>query len=1214
MPFLEIMHLTGDVDRRELSKQHPVTIGSHVSNDICIDEDNVEIMHARISWGKKGYEAVAAGIEGLDYNGTIVNKATLNPGDVLRFGMVDIRYRDAENDGGELQQGVSGGEVGLKAVSEEIPLWEQPEQTPQPKRPQPKTPSPPQQKPVEKKKQRPPEPDVLEDFEEIEDDAAPDFMGGLDALAAESLADVELPPLKPSKKRTRSEEIEELEEIEEIEDVDDIDDINEEESGEEKNRSSEKQQPEITDGMSDRMRRAMRASQARPGEEDPFRSPLVLGLAGSAVALLLTGAIFFFIANRQTVQDKFDAAKANYDEANYIQAIKKFADFELIYPKHTLTPESKRLRGLAAVRQMTEGAVPKFPDGLEELRKFISDQRDLENFETLHPDIVEQAKLISIGAAKAAGKLFDPTLLDIAGEARTILTTYSPKDTPPTETLNEIETNLRISTAAILEKGVYDDHLAQIEVALKAKTPLVALKKRQDLLGRYPMFAGDKKIKAKLAEALVAEKERVQPVAIETTAITEDVPATADLLTLAFQGRTRTDEVSVGNSEIALAKDCCYGIDFVTGAPVWRRVIGFDSPFFPLQETDTPSVVLFDSNRLELVRLKQASGELIWRLPINERVTGNPLLVDGTIYASTESGRLLAVDLQTGEIASGLQFSQPIGAAVQLKDGRLVVTGKEEVLYVLTNRPLRCESVSYFGQMPGSIEAPLLVMGTYILVLENTSNKANVHLVESDTKDKSLKVIATKTIEGNVLDAPVIRGRDLFIPSTGERISAFSVSNDPGQPALVPGPTYQGEGKTQSSMHLLTGPDRQLWMAMGNLDRLQLTTDSLQPGGETVSVGMATQPLLYTSGFLLSARKRSYADAITYNRTNRETLESDWQVVLGGKPLAWTFQNTNGLSLAVVNESGHAFRVGDKQLTSGKFLTDANRLPLHQDLATPLVASAVTGNRIAVACGGPEPRMWLINAAAQIEGSPQLPDAPQAPPASIGNRIVIPLPGRLHVVRVSGQQAAQDFALPTGENHPWLNLVSAGEDSGVAVTTDGLIFLLRLQTSPRLFLNEVTRLELGSQVIYPACSADGLVAIADTTNTVSLFSAERLDLKGKRTFPGAVTTQPCIAGGNLFVEEGKATLHSIGPTNDLASVWTFDLQGGSVAGITQLANGVLVAQQNGTISLLNPATGEVIKQQSFNMPIASQPFTAGEKTFAATLDGTLINLSKFLGP
>ncbi|HVW01195.1 MAG TPA: PQQ-binding-like beta-propeller repeat protein, partial [Planctomycetaceae bacterium] len=95
MLTLEIHFGTGDVERRELSKTMPISIGRHVTNDVAIDEEGVGVLHCRISWNGSAFEAVAAGRDGVDYNGSLVRHAALRAGDVLRIGSVDFEVRDS---------------------------------------------------------------------------------------------------------------------------------------------------------------------------------------------------------------------------------------------------------------------------------------------------------------------------------------------------------------------------------------------------------------------------------------------------------------------------------------------------------------------------------------------------------------------------------------------------------------------------------------------------------------------------------------------------------------------------------------------------------------------------------------------------------------------------------------------------------------------------------------------------------------------------------------------------------------------------------------------------------------------------------------------------------------------------------------------------------------------------------------------------------------
>ena len=94
MASLEISFLSGKHQIIELSKQQPVSIGSHASNDLQIDNENVASMQCRISWNKKGFEVLAATSDGIEINGTMSGRSLLKDGDLIRIGEADILFVD----------------------------------------------------------------------------------------------------------------------------------------------------------------------------------------------------------------------------------------------------------------------------------------------------------------------------------------------------------------------------------------------------------------------------------------------------------------------------------------------------------------------------------------------------------------------------------------------------------------------------------------------------------------------------------------------------------------------------------------------------------------------------------------------------------------------------------------------------------------------------------------------------------------------------------------------------------------------------------------------------------------------------------------------------------------------------------------------------------------------------------------------------------------
>jgi hypothetical protein len=396
---------------------------------------------------------------------------------------------------------------------------------------------------------------------------------------------------------------------------------------------------------SDRVRSALRHQRSRPGEEDIMKSPLVLGLTITAVVALLLTGIFYFIGVRRSTQEEFDFAKGLFTDQKYAQAITELSNFITRHPDHGLRSEAGRLLGQSRIDQLITGAAPNFESGMKLLKDFIGEQRDLPDFAALQPEIAKRAGDVAMGSATQAGKVFKKELLDVSREAKSTLVTFSAKEAQPTELLREIDAAVAVSEAAILKHDTHLGLLAQIDEALKASKPLDALKFRRELLARYADLETDKTVVEKTAAMLETERTLVKDENFDQAPITDPVPGGTGAIRLLYQARTRTDQVSVDRATPVVAADSVFGIDTMTGAPVWRQQVGVDGPFFPLRDASTSSLIMFDSVRQELLRVDQNTGKVIWRQLVAEPVSSRPLLDEGQIFLPTTGGRLYRFDL-----------------------------------------------------------------------------------------------------------------------------------------------------------------------------------------------------------------------------------------------------------------------------------------------------------------------------------------------------------------------------------------------------------------------------------------------------------------------------------------------------------------------------------------------------------------------------------------
>lgn len=1208
MPYLEILHLTGEIERRELSKTQPVSIGRLASNDIVIDEDEVERIHARISWNKEAYEIVAAGVDGVDVDGTLVQHAVLQGDETLRFGTVDVRFRDGgarRKDSApapdearppasaSVRPGVSAPATGPVSASS-------PGGAARPRRDTAST-------------MNEPRPDVNWDALQAlaaESQSAPAENDEREAAApaaprgASAAAARETPPRdtggreKGARSESRSPPA----------------------TGERKGAGDAKDESEAA--VTQRLRQALRHSQVRPGQEDTARSPLVLGLGGGAALLVLIGFIFHFMINRQTTEEEFSAAKALYDENKYANAAVAFSDFVVLHPHHELTEQAMIYRGMAEVDQVVKTRKD-YADGLEKLRSFINAFQDYDEFEAQRPFVAERARLVALEAAQAAGRTKMDDLLRVSDEARTVFTTYAAQDVKPQERIAQIEEAKRAAQAEILRYRTQGSATLAIDAALGKQDVLTAIAAWRNLVGRYDELRRDAKIAVLLKKILDAEQARVrieeQMVAAETTDLTTDVPAST---TFIFHARSSTEEVSGGRCVLALAKDTCYGVDTITGEPVWRRVIGLDTPFFPVIDSATGTAVLFDTRTNELVKIDVNNGQLIWRTALKHRASAAPLLAAGRLLAPTEGGRLYEVNFGDGSVRRRVQFSQPISAPALFPSGeRVVVAGDQELFYVLNLASLECERVQYLGDghPAGSIRAPLLPMGPYLLVCENISGNETCQLQVLDATQSSgeLVEVATANVTGLVVDPPVIRGQDLFVPSTGERVSVFTVSNTPGQPILSTGPVYPGAGNSTAPIFLSTGPERQVWLASSAVRRLQVTGDELRAAQKPEAVGTATQPLQYVERRLFHGRRRAYTSAVTFTRMDRETLVSDTQAVLGAGLLAWSAADRGHASLILANEAGIVFRTTPARWTNGGLqTTDAERLPLNEDLSEPIAATALDKGQLAVAAGGPEPKIWILNSIGKIDRSVPLTAGPQGPLAALSARVLVPLQGRLKLASItSGQSNVEDFTLPTDEmpTARWRFIAAVNETDVVAALASGDVLLVRYQTTPRHFLGQVARISLGAPIHVRGDSAGSDVVLADGESRVHLLDAASLSARGSRQFEQPVSNQVFLAGDWVFAETGGRELQCLKRDESLATVWTLPLDGSALAGRPlPTPAGLLVPLQDGRVLIVNPDDGAVSKTIATGQRLAAGPLTVGDDLFVPGVDGSLVRLTTAL--
>ena len=534
MPALELHHGDGTVDTRELSRTQPLTVGRQPFNDICVTGDGVGAMHCRVLWNKTTFEVTAATPGGVEVNGTSVAHVRLQPGDVIRVGSLDLVYVDAAaTAAAESGESESDGYRLLEpAVPVEIPRGNpregsRPTRTPDdardnsvrdnPVRDNPKSARDDRgQKPQRPHEPQEPAPKPVEDMSLFEgavysesqaalaDYAADDFPAVENDDDDAAVSHVKLQPLGSRSVRG---------------------------SG-----RAEKPATPVNRGAA--VASAMTLSaRARPGEQDIFRSPLVLGLSLGGVVLVLVTGIFWFLIGREQATRLYDRAVAELNEGQYAQSIASFEQFGQQYPGHSLHRQAERGLGKAQVQKEISGATPAWKRGLEQLQAMIAHHRNESDFADLHSVVYRYAEEIALGSARTAETSRDADLLTVSEDAQVILERFADPASPPAAALGRIKEARVNAVLAIGKQKLFDDGMAAVDAALAAKQPMVALSEREKLVRAYDGFASHRRVKESLQKALDLERSVIVTDDTERAAETTDAASGPQFPVLRIQRR-----------------------------------------------------------------------------------------------------------------------------------------------------------------------------------------------------------------------------------------------------------------------------------------------------------------------------------------------------------------------------------------------------------------------------------------------------------------------------------------------------------------------------------------------------------------------------------------------------------------------------------------------------------------------------------------------------
>jgi outer membrane protein assembly factor BamB len=1185
---LEIHNGSLPTETLRISRRQPICIGRHASNDICIDDTDVAPIHCRVAWNGSQFEVASANRDGVDVNGTLVRHSALKVGDVMRIGPADLFIRPAAD------TPLSG------EPADDAAALESPQDDSLPVFPDPRSSAEDLSLPSGEVPLSPMSQDGLP--------AQQDFYRGVFQTNAWSAPDERKGPSRPPAAPPAHAKT-----------SDAIGAILDEGESEESNVPVA-----VLPGLRPigaQLSERLSSKRVRPGEQEALRSPVILGMLGGTLALGLAAAAIYFVIGRASTQQEYEAATAEFDAKHYGQSAEMFQKFLANHSGHKLAADAYYQMWNARILKEIGGGSPSWKRGLEAVGQSIEANRDRKDFREHNADLVSFLTTIALGASASAQSTADRNLLELSSAAEALLPRYYPEGKLPADVAARLRSAFTTAQEAIIKHDVVTAGVSEIDKENSAKHPMVALAARRALLARYPEVSSDPRLGKLLSQTLDVEKALVIREDLKKPALAPQARTAPRVLTLAMHTRSRTEEPAGTLPVFVLAKDCCYAVDHATGEPIWRRVVGLDSPFFPVKvETSRPGLLVFDSNRLSLLLLDRKTGDSIWEQPLDEAASGPPLVDQGQIYLASSGHHLYKIDLESGRITTRLTFSQKILSppALTRNKERLVVAGDASLIYTLTTSPLECIRVNDMGHEAGSLINGATAVGGLVLLTEpGRTSGTRLHLLDAQSDGTWLKSVDVQTVEGQVRDAPVIYGKMLFVSSVPARISAFAVSDTPGQESLAPTTSLAIPNQKDSPIFLSPGPDGQLWLAGSSVRQLQLKLNSqtFSLNAAEIAVGISSQPLQVVGQSLYAARRLPFAGSVFFSEIDREPMTGQWRTVFGSSVIgASVFP---GGEIVTVGEAGDVFSVSQSELNAAGFKSTATAM-VEPDPKTelPLRATRLFDGKIAVESLGPNPKLWLVGRGAQIAASFAIDKPLEAPPVEINAGLVLPLPGRLRLVSpASGVSDAEEQLAPLegGKTARWKSVERISEKELVALDSHGRLSLFQYRTEPVRNLAELVSKKVEGPCDTGLAVVGSRIVYDDGNGVLHFLDATTLEPVATHKLPAPAVGRPWTAGSLLVAEtrdQQLAVYDASGPTKPL---FVASVGGTGPCGPPALIHGrLVVANRDGTVIGIDPAQGTVVARAAIGQALSGGVIAVEGHPVVCTIDGSLCRVDSVL--
>lgn len=954
-----------------------------------------------------------------------------------------------------------------------------------------------------------------------------------------------------------------------------------------------------------------------PDDERVATSPAVISLVISLLVLALMSVGLWRVIARRTADNRYLLAMEVYGDGDYLNAVRQFDRFVEHHPSDVRAGRARMLGALSRVRQFASGSAPAWSEALASATRMNQQFRNQQAFEDLRADLAQTVLSIADGLADRARSGPDSHALAEAESAVKLHDALAGKPAAAIRARSRLPGRLQEARRVVRRGQARQAALERIDRALDERSANGCYEARDALIVEYPDLANDPAVIDRLRKAntLLQQAVTIDPSTLPAATVARPDPlGPATLLAL----RSSLAPAAEGASSVfALVDDQACALSADQGAPLWAITVGHGAPFPPRPIAGTASgLLVIDARHNDLLRLDAHTGAIVWRQPLNEPANAPPLVLGNDLFQPTTAGKIIRIDVETGERRGGVDLRQPITQAPLTDElGRtLYVLGLRSNLFLIDRESLRCVGVEYIGHDVRSIGATPLRIVRYLVLPVNhglTDGHWSIWLLSED--GRSLSPIQRIDLAGWTWHVPTPTGSVLWAASDRGDLAAFAIGAESEREPFRLIAKMTAQTDSLGPTFPIIQSDRDIIVSSRQPTSYHLDAERGHIGAawSVVGSGRSIAPVQLTGRLAVFTQQAARGPGVTLWGIDLETGRQAWHTTVGAHwPALVRTDLSGGGSLAAIGLDGSELALAPELVHRGGFIESI--VPPPTAIRMPEISSQYIriADMLLVTPSIGDDRLIFTDSSATMHEVP-LPSAATAAPISWGTQLVLPSRGGLIelIDPRTGVPVADPYIPPFDREHPydWRTPAVIDETRIAVVDASGRVRVLARQEKPHPRLEaEGAMIELGSPPVADPVASPQAIVIATADRQVRALAVRDRSPLGAWSLPAPLATGPSLISDYIITSDRSG--HVLALDRDGRRDWEAELGREPIGAPAQFGTILWFIDVEGTLIGISTKDGSIANRIALGIVPQSGPIALDEGLVIPTGPGIVRHL------